>query len=93
MTTIRLPGAPPPGGVLGTAPHRVESAAAYRAAGGYAPAAGPEELLARLTGSGLRGRGGAAFPAAVKLRSVREAGGAPVVVANGEEGEPGSAKD
>ncbi|MFJ3876340.1 NADH-ubiquinone oxidoreductase-F iron-sulfur binding region domain-containing protein [Streptomyces sp. NPDC090077] len=94
MTAIRLPTAvPTPGTVLGAAPHRAEDAAAYRAGGGYGSATGPEELLAHLAASGLRGRGGAAFPAAVKLRSVRDRGGGPVVVANGEEGEPGSAKD
>ncbi|MGG8405696.1 NADH-ubiquinone oxidoreductase-F iron-sulfur binding region domain-containing protein, partial [Streptomyces sp. 12297] len=94
MTTIRLPtAAPPHGTVLGTAPGTAESAEAYRAAGGYDTATGPDELLGHLTASGLRGRGGAGFPAAVKLRSVRDRGGAPVVVANGEEGEPGSVKD
>ncbi|MEU9233867.1 NADH-ubiquinone oxidoreductase-F iron-sulfur binding region domain-containing protein [Streptomyces subrutilus] len=92
MTTIRLP-ATPSGTVLGSTPHRTESAEAYRATGGYGAATGPEELLAHLTASALRGRGGAGFPAAVKLRSVRDRGGASVVVANGEEGEPGSAKD
>ncbi|MER7730359.1 NADH-ubiquinone oxidoreductase-F iron-sulfur binding region domain-containing protein [Streptomyces erythrochromogenes] len=108
MTTIRLPTARPPGTVLGTAPDTGESADAYRAAGGYGTDTTPGELLAHLTDSGLRGRGGAGFPAAVKLRSVRDhggqgdhgapggrgaPGGPPVVVANGEEGEPGSAKD
>ncbi|MER6448700.1 NADH-ubiquinone oxidoreductase-F iron-sulfur binding region domain-containing protein [Streptomyces venezuelae] len=93
MTTIRLPTARPPGTVLGAAPQVAESADAYRATGGYDGATGPEELLAHLAASGLRGRGGAGFPAAVKLRSVRGRGGSPVVVANGEEGEPGSAKD
>ncbi|MER7824024.1 NADH-ubiquinone oxidoreductase-F iron-sulfur binding region domain-containing protein [Streptomyces sp. NPDC096097] len=93
MTTIRLPTAPPPGTVLGAAPHLTESADAYRATGGYDPAVDPEELLAHLAASGLRGRGGAGFPAAVKLRSVRGRDDSPVVVANGEEGEPGSAKD
>lgn len=43
--------------------------------------------------SGLRGRGGAAFPLATKARAVRTLGEyrstQPVVVANGEEGEPG----
>ncbi|MFB6823100.1 NADH-ubiquinone oxidoreductase-F iron-sulfur binding region domain-containing protein [Streptomyces virginiae] len=93
MTTIRLPTAPPPGTVLGAAPHLTESADAYRATGGYDTAADSEELLAHLDAAGLRGRGGAGFPAAVKLRSVRGRGGSPVVVANGEEGEPGSVKD
>ncbi|MFG2230753.1 NADH-ubiquinone oxidoreductase-F iron-sulfur binding region domain-containing protein [Streptomyces sp. NPDC048723] len=93
MTTIRLPTAQPPGTVLGAAPQVAENADAYRATGGYDGATDPEELLAHLAASGLRGRGGAGFPAAVKLRSVRGRGGSPVVVANGEEGEPGSAKD
>ncbi|MGW6959217.1 NADH-ubiquinone oxidoreductase-F iron-sulfur binding region domain-containing protein [Streptomyces chartreusis] len=65
----------------------------YLAAGGYAPLVAPDRLLDRVAGAGLRGRGGAGFPAAVKLRAVRDAPGPRVVVANGEEGEPGSVKD
>ena len=45
----------------------------------------------------LRGRGGAAFPFGHKLRAVAASAatrrGRPVVVVNGSEGEPGSAKD
>ncbi|MBL1082644.1 Fe-S-binding domain-containing protein [Streptomyces actinomycinicus] len=65
----------------------------YLAAGGYAALPAPDRLLERIAAAGLRGRGGAGFPAAVKLRAVRDAPGRAVVVANGEEGEPGSVKD
>jgi NADH:ubiquinone oxidoreductase subunit F (NADH-binding) len=76
-----------------------EDLAAYRRLGGYRPLASTDALLSEVESSGLVGRGGAAFPLAVKLRTVRDnarliadAGG-PVVVANGEEGEPASIKD
>jgi len=49
-------------------------------------------LLAAIEKSGLRGRGGAGFPTAVKARAVA-VGRSPIVVANGTEGEPASAKD
>ncbi|MUL75804.1 hypothetical protein FZI94_07025 [Mycobacterium sp. CBMA226] len=68
----------------------------YVAAGGYRDLTDPEQLLDEVERSGLCGRGGAAFPMAVKLRSVRAGGrdrGGAVVVANGEEGEPASIKD
>jgi NADH:ubiquinone oxidoreductase subunit F (NADH-binding) len=62
-----------------------------------APALPAETLLGRIEAAGLRGRGGAGFPLARKLCAVRDAGQAagraPVAVANGEEGEPGSVKD
>ncbi|GAA4987713.1 NADH-ubiquinone oxidoreductase-F iron-sulfur binding region domain-containing protein [Yinghuangia aomiensis] len=48
-------------------------------------------LIDALDAAALRGRGGAAFPAAVKWRAVRSA--PCVVVANGAEGEPASWKD
>ncbi|MFI8500732.1 NADH-ubiquinone oxidoreductase-F iron-sulfur binding region domain-containing protein [Streptomyces sp. NPDC085524] len=93
MTAIRLPTTRSPGSALGAAPDVAESAEAYGTTGGYAGTTGPDALLGHLSASGLRGRGGAGFPAAVKLRAVRDQGGIPVVVANGEEGEPGSVKD
>jgi NADH-quinone oxidoreductase subunit F len=52
-----------------------------------------DELVRRLAVSGLRGRGGAWFPAARKWRAVRVEEGEPFVMANGAEGEPGSIKD
>ena len=60
---------------------------------GRLPAADATELA---QASGLTGRGGAAFPTAVKLRSVAAARApwrSPVVVGNAAEGEPASAKD
>lgn len=62
----------------------------------YRPLRDADELLREVEASGLAGRGGAAFPLGVKLRAVRDNGLAAngaVVVANGEEGEPASAKD
>ena len=54
--------------------------------------AGGADLIAEADRSGLRGRGGAGFPTAVKLAAVAR-GRHGVVVANGTEGEPASAKD
>ncbi|WP_407547934.1 NADH-ubiquinone oxidoreductase-F iron-sulfur binding region domain-containing protein [Streptomyces sp. Pv4-95] len=78
---------------LGVTPGMTEDAEAYAATGGYRDTVGAAELLDRIAGAGLRGRGGACYPTAAKLRAVRDAGRRPVVVANGEEGEPGSVKD
>ena len=49
-------------------------------------------LIAEVDRAGLTGRGGAGFPTARKLAAVA-AGRAPVVLGNGTEGEPASAKD
>jgi NADH:ubiquinone oxidoreductase subunit F (NADH-binding) len=51
-----------------------------------------DEVIDLVARAGLRGRGGASFPTAIKLRAVA-AGRRPVVVANGCEGEPASMKD
>jgi NADH:ubiquinone oxidoreductase subunit F (NADH-binding) len=96
ITVATWPGLRPR--LLRTAPG-VEDLTEYRQAGGYQPLADPDALLGEVDLSGLLGRGGAAFPMAVKLRTVRDAGKTgkaakdTVVVANGEEGEPASVKD
>ncbi|AFM18338.1 NADH:ubiquinone oxidoreductase, NADH-binding (51 kD) subunit [Mycolicibacterium chubuense NBB4] len=74
----------------------VETLAEYRGAGGYTALSDPQELLDEIGRAGVLGRGGAAFPTAVKLATVRRAalrGVDTVLVANGEEGEPASVKD
>jgi NADH:ubiquinone oxidoreductase subunit F (NADH-binding) len=81
----------------------VETAYEYRGRGGYRPAGSVAALADEVERSGLRGRGGAGFPFAVKVSGVlggsRVGAGAPagwtetVVLANGEEGEPASFKD
>jgi NADH:ubiquinone oxidoreductase subunit F (NADH-binding) len=53
----------------------------------------PADLIGLLAAARLRGRGGAGFPTARKLKAVAERRGRPVVVANGAEGEPVSKKD
>ncbi|HEX5252963.1 MAG TPA: NADH-ubiquinone oxidoreductase-F iron-sulfur binding region domain-containing protein [Mycobacterium sp.] len=93
VTTASAPGCKPR--LLSEQPGR-EDLAAYRKLGGYHPLGNTDEFLSEVESSGLAGRGGAAFPLAVKLRTVRDNGpllGIPVVVANGEEGEPASVKD
>jgi NADH:ubiquinone oxidoreductase subunit F (NADH-binding) len=76
-----------------------ETLAEYQARGGYAAlrrwlSRPPAELLAEIEASGLRGRGGAAFPTARKWRFAAEAEESErYVVANGGEHEPGSEKD
>jgi NADH:ubiquinone oxidoreductase subunit F (NADH-binding) len=65
--------------------------AEHQAIHGPLPRAG-RELIDTVAAAGLRGRGGAGFPTAIKLEGVAR-GRRPVVVVNGTEGEPLSAKD
>ncbi len=51
----------------------------------------PEELLDEVKAAHVRGRGGAGFPAGTKWRFTRDADGEhKFIVANGDEGDPGS---
>jgi NADH:ubiquinone oxidoreductase subunit F (NADH-binding) len=59
----------------------------------FPPLALPRDLVGMVRDAGLRGRGGAAFPTAVKMEAVLAQRGRPVIVANGTEGEPASSKD
>jgi NADH:ubiquinone oxidoreductase subunit F (NADH-binding) len=52
-----------------------------------------DQVLELVTSSGLVGRGGGEFPVARKLATAGAAGGDPIVVVNGSEGEPASRKD
>jgi NADH:ubiquinone oxidoreductase subunit F (NADH-binding) len=64
----------------------------HEAVHGPLPDVGPE-LIGAVETAGLRGRGGAGFPAAIKMATVAAQRRRPVVVVNGTEGEPMSAKD
>jgi len=73
---------------------------AYRAGGGYrllaeclAGRRRPEEVIEILEHSGLRGLGGAGFPAGRKWRLVRQEPAPRLLVVNADEGEPGTFKD
>ena len=61
---------------------------------GKARALPPDELIALIAASGLRGRGGAGYPLAKKMAAVRasaaESGRAPLLVANAYDADPGS---
>ncbi len=73
---------------------------AYRAAGGYSTLVqcangtrAVEDVIAALENSGLRGLGGAGFPAGRKWRIVRAEPAPRLFAVNIDEGEPGTFKD
>jgi formate dehydrogenase len=73
---------------------------AYRAKGGYQllekvrkGEVTAEALMATMQGAGLRGLGGAGFPAGKKWEFVRSYAGPRLMSINGDEGEPGTFKD
>ena len=72
----------------------------YLAVGGYSGLTKaltemtPEQVIAEVERSGLRGRGGGGFPTGRKWRSCAEATGEPkYVICNGDEGDPGAFMD
>jgi formate dehydrogenase iron-sulfur subunit len=71
----------------------------YAATGGWAGltrarALSPQDVIAEVTQSGLRGRGGAGFPAGIKWKTVAEApGDRKYVVCNADEGDSGTFAD
>jgi NADH:ubiquinone oxidoreductase subunit F (NADH-binding)/NADH:ubiquinone oxidoreductase subunit E len=74
--------------------------AAYRAKGGYALARAcmegekkREDVIAVMENSGLRGLGGAGFPAGRKWKAVAAEPGPRLMAINIDEGEPGTFKD
>ncbi len=74
--------------------------AAYRAAGGYALAVScvagtkkPADVIAMMEDSGLRGLGGAGFPAGRKWKLVSAEPAPRLMAINIDEGEPGTFKD
>jgi formate dehydrogenase iron-sulfur subunit len=75
------------------------SAADYEAHGGVAGlrralAMRPADVVATVTDSGLRGRGGAAFPTGIKWRTVLDAPGTTkYIVCNADEGDSGTFAD
>ena len=79
---------------------RYETLAEYRATGGYSVLEscrtgklGLEEIIKEMTDAGLRGLGGAGFPAGRKWQIVRSYQGPRLMTINGDEGEPGTFKD
>jgi len=101
---LALPPGPPPRPRLprllaGLSPGRAVSLPEHERCHGPLPLRGPsgrarpERLIDIVERSGLTGRGGAGFPTGRKMRSVARRRGPAVVVANGAEGEPASAKD
>jgi NADH:ubiquinone oxidoreductase subunit F (NADH-binding)/(2Fe-2S) ferredoxin/Pyruvate/2-oxoacid:ferredoxin oxidoreductase delta subunit len=78
-------------------PERIEEYIAYDGYEGAAKALGsmtPGEIVAEITASGLRGRGGAGFPTGRKWALCREQPGTPkYLICNGDEGDPGAFMD
>ncbi|MFK8402873.1 formate dehydrogenase beta subunit [Pseudomonas sp. BGr12] len=79
-----------------TRPLSLDDYCAHGGFAGLARAIGMDgaEVVAAVLDSGLRGRGGAAFPAGIKWRTVRDAAGSQkYVVCNADEGDSGTFAD
>jgi len=78
-------------------PEKVEEYIAfdgYEAMGKALAEMTPEKIIAEITASGLRGRGGAGFPTGKKWAAGRAAKGSPkYLICNGDEGDPGAFMD
>jgi NADH:ubiquinone oxidoreductase subunit F (NADH-binding) len=83
-----LAGCPEVGGFRTLAEHRSVYAAPPRVQEG-----GDPRLIDEADRAGITGRGGADFPAHLKLRLVARGRGRPMAIVNGAEGEPAAAKD
>ena len=82
--------------LAGTRRDRPLSLAEHASVHGPLPRLSADDVLQVAADASLRGRGGAGFPVARKLRTGREhsrLGARPVLVANGSEGEPAIGKD
>ena len=53
----------------------------------------PEQIIAAVERSGLRGRGGAGYPTYLKWQKMSQAAGPKFVICNGDEGDPGAFMD
>ncbi len=86
-------------GATGARLPEAQPLAAYRAEGGYEALArlraggAPDEVAAQIAEAGLRGHGGAGFPAAQKWGYVRAHPAPRYLAVNADEGEPGTFKD
>lgn len=72
----------------------------YVACGGYLALVkaftemSPQQVIAEVKSSGLRGRGGAGFPTGIKWEITRKSGSSPkYIILNGDEGDPGAYMD
>jgi NADH:ubiquinone oxidoreductase subunit F (NADH-binding) len=81
------------GALVGPSPTSQRELQAHLVAHGAVPVMDAHAVVQLAIDSGLTGHGGAGFPLHRKLEAVNASRGRPIVVANGAEGEPASAKD